>query len=339
VRGVPPEATYTFKHALIQDSAYQSLLRTTRQQYHQRIAQKVEAHFPETVETQPELLAHHYTEASLLTQAIGHWHRAGERAIGRSAYVEAISHLTRGLDVLEALPETPERIEREYALQMALGVSLMNTRGYAAPEVEPAFRRARQLARQMADTPKLVSVLYGLWLFHVTRADYRAALELGNEAFGLAQGVQDPALLVVAHGMLVVAFLYSGDIMEALDHCERGAALYDRQQHPFFVSSCGKDLGVAVALWFLGYPDQARSRMHEAIILAQELSHPFSLAFSLLLAASHHLYRREVQSTRERARATITIINRRIIILTFVMRGSMLLLCTRKTPADWITGR
>jgi predicted ATPase/class 3 adenylate cyclase len=312
-RGVPPEATYTFKHALIQDAAYQSLLRRTRQQYHQRIAQVIEAQFPETVGTQPELLAHHYTEASLLTQAIGHWHRAGERAIGRSAYVEAISHFTRGLDLLQALPETPERIEREYALQMALGVSLMNTRGYAAPEVEPVFRRARQLAQQTADTPMLVSVLYGLWIFHVTRADYRAALELGNEAFGLAQRVQDPALLVVAHGMLDVAFLYSGDIVEALDHCERGAALYDRQQHRFFVSSCGKDLGVehrvhaAVALWFLGYPDRGRARMREAIMLAQELCHPFSLVFCQLVSASQHFYRREVQSTLERARASITI--------------------------------
>ena len=133
-RGVPPQATYVFKHALIQDAAYESLLKSTRQQYHQRIAQVLEAQFPETAEAQPELLAHHYTEAGLTEQAVHYWHQAGQRAIERSAHVEAISHLRQGLALLQTLPETPQRLQREVDMHIALGASLIATKGYAAPE-------------------------------------------------------------------------------------------------------------------------------------------------------------------------------------------------------------
>ena len=154
-RGLPPQATYLFKHALIQEAAYQSLLRSTRQQYHQRIAQVVEARFPELCETQPELLAHHYTEAGLLAQAIPYWQRAGQRALERSANLEAIEHLTRGLEVLKTLPDTPERAQQELDLQTALGPALMAPRGLAAPEVEYAYARARELCQQVGETPQL----------------------------------------------------------------------------------------------------------------------------------------------------------------------------------------
>ena len=135
-RGVPPQATYVFKHALIQEAAYQSLLRSTRQQYHQRIAQTLEAQFPETCETQPELLAQHYTEAGLPAQALGYWQRAGQRALQRSAYVVAVSHVTKGLDVLTSLPDTSARPQHELDLQITLGPALMALKGYNAPDVE-----------------------------------------------------------------------------------------------------------------------------------------------------------------------------------------------------------
>src|SRR5262249_39550440 len=135
-RGLPPQATYLFKHALIQDTAYQSLLRSTRQQYHQRISQALEAQFPQTVTAQPEILAHHYTEAGLNEPAVSYWQRAGERAMQRSAHAEAISHLTKGLEVLQALPDTPERTQQELLLQTTLGPALMAVKGYAALEVE-----------------------------------------------------------------------------------------------------------------------------------------------------------------------------------------------------------
>src|SRR5262249_20674173 len=148
-QGVPPQATYRFKHALIQDAAYQSLLKSTRQQSHQRIAQVLEAQFPETVETQPELLAHHYTEAGLAEHAIPYWQRAGQHASERSAPLEAISHLRQGLELLQTLPETSERTQREVALLIALGASLLATKGAAAPEVEQTYSHARYLCQYL----------------------------------------------------------------------------------------------------------------------------------------------------------------------------------------------
>src|SRR5262249_41008475 len=138
-RGLPPQAIYTFKHALIQDAAYESLLKSTRQHYHQRIAQALETQFPETTEGQPELLAHHYTEAGLNEKAVHYWHQAGQRASERSAYVEAISHLNEGLELLQTLPETPDRIQREVDMHMTLGASLLATKGYAAPELGKTY--------------------------------------------------------------------------------------------------------------------------------------------------------------------------------------------------------
>ena len=141
-RGLPPEAAYTFKHALIQDAAYESLLRSRRQQYHQEVVRVLEERFPETVETQPELLAHHFTEAGLTEQAVPYWQRAGDRAVARSAHIEGIGHFEKGLDVLNTLPDTPERASDEIMLQRALGASLFATKGYAAPEVEPPLSMA-----------------------------------------------------------------------------------------------------------------------------------------------------------------------------------------------------
>jgi predicted ATPase len=228
-RGVPPQAMYTFKHALIQDAAYQSLLRSTRQQYHQRIAQVLVSQFPETTETQPELLAQHYTEAGLNTQAIPYWQRAGQRAIARSAYVEAMAHLTTGLDVLRTLPETPERTQQELIVQITLGLALNATRTWAAPEVECAYARARALCQQIGETPQLFSVLYGLWLYYEVRADLRTALELGEQCLKLAQSVHDPARILVAHFALGITLFWRGQLVLARDHLEQGIALYDRQ--------------------------------------------------------------------------------------------------------------
>src|SRR5262249_21484381 len=154
-----PQAMYTFKHALIQDAAYQSLLKSTRQQYHQRIAQVLESQFPETAEAQPELLAHHYTEAGLIEQAVDYWQKARQSAVQRSAHVEAISHLTKGLELLKTLPETPERSQQELLLHIALGASLIATKGYAAPEVEQTYIRARQLCEHLDDPHQLFPVL------------------------------------------------------------------------------------------------------------------------------------------------------------------------------------
>jgi class 3 adenylate cyclase/predicted ATPase len=310
-RGVPPQARYTFKHALIQDAAYQSLLKSKRQQLHQQIAQVLEERFPETKETQPELLAHHYTEAGLIEQAIPYWQKAGQRATERSAYAEATGHFTKGLELLKTLPDTSERAQQELTLQIALGVPLMATKGYAAPEVEKAYSRARELCQQVGEASQLFPALYGLWTFHNVRTELQTARELGEQLLSLAQAAQDPTLLLEAHRALGSNLLMGGEFVPALEHLEQGITLYDPQQHNPHASHTSVDLGVAcrsraaLALWVLGYPDQARKRIHEALTRARELSHPFTLAFVLTWAAWLHQFRREERLIRELAEAVI----------------------------------
>jgi len=156
-RGLPPQAIYVFKHALIQDAAYQSLLKSTRQHYHQRIVYVLEEQFPETTAGQPELLAHHYTEAGLNAQSVGYWYKAGQRASERSAFVEAIAHHTTGLAVLAALPNPSEHALEELDIQITLGAVSMLLKGHATPEVEGAYSRARVLCQQLGDSPRLLS--------------------------------------------------------------------------------------------------------------------------------------------------------------------------------------
>jgi predicted ATPase len=170
-RGVPPQSTYVFKHALIQDAAYESLLKSTRQQYHQSIAQVLEAQFSETAEAQPELLAHHFTEAGVTEKAVGYWHKAGQRAASeRSAHVEAIAHLRQGLALLQTLPKTPDRVQREVDLLIALGASLLATKGYGTPEVEQTYLRAHHLCQHLAEPQQLFPALRGLWVHYAIRA-------------------------------------------------------------------------------------------------------------------------------------------------------------------------
>jgi predicted ATPase len=312
-QGLPPQATYTFKHALIQDTAYASLLKSTRQQYHHRIAQVLEAQFPKTVTTQPELLAHHYTEAGLSAQAVPYWQRAGQHAIERSAYLEAIAHLTTGLEVLTILPDTPERAKHELDFQLALGPALMIIKGWAAPEVARVYNQARTLCQHVGDTPQLFPVLWGLWLFYIGRGEVQAARELGEQLLTLAQRVHDPALLVEACHALGPTLFWLGELSAARAYLGQGITLYDAQQHRSSLLYGGHDPGCccrlygALTLWVLGYPDQARQQSQEGLRLARELAHPFTLANTLHFAALFHQCRREGQSTREHAEASMTV--------------------------------
>jgi class 3 adenylate cyclase/predicted ATPase len=312
-QGLPPEATYRFKHALIQETAYQSLLRSTRQQHHQRIAQVLEAQFPERCETQPELLAHHYTEAGLVEQAIGYWQRAGQQASDRSAHLEAVSHFTTGIELLKTLPDTPARTQQAVTLHLAIGAALQITKGQAAPEVEHAYTRAHELCQQVGETPALVPVLFGLWRFYLVRAQLHTARELGDTLLSLAQQAHDPALAVVAHYALGVTWFYLGALPAARQHLEDGIARYTLDQRRAPVFRMGNDLGVgcrqfaALTLWLLGYPAQALARLHEALTLAHELSHPYSLAFARCWAALVSQWRRDVPAVHEQAEAAITL--------------------------------
>ena len=286
-QGLPPQATYLFKHALIQDAAYQSLLRSTRQQHHQRIAQVLEARFPDICETQPELLAQHYTEAGLMAQAIPYWQQAGQRAIERSANLEAIGHLTKGLEVLTALPDTPDRTRQELDLQTALGPALRNIKGWSSPEAAQAYTRARELCQQVGETPQLFPVLFGLWTSSVVRPEFQTARALGEQLLHLGQHAVDPTLLTQAHWVLGFTLFFMGAFAPARVHLEHVMALYDPQHHRSHTLLYGQDPGAtalyyaALALWYLGYPDQALQRGQQAVTLAQELSHPITLAFAL----------------------------------------------------------
>jgi predicted ATPase len=312
-RGVPPQATYTFKHALIQDAAYASLLKSTRQHYHQQIAQVLEEQFSETAETQPELLAHHYTEASLNEQAVSYWHKAGQRASERSAHVEAIAHLRRGLALLQPLPETPERIRREVDMLIALGASLNATKSIAAPEVEQTYLRAQHLCQHLEEPQRLFPALRGLENHYNIRAELQTAHTLGEQLLTLAQQVQDSGMLLAAHRGLGTTLFWLGAITSAQTHFAQGIALYDPKQHRTSAFLYGEDAGVvchclaAWTLWCLGYPHQGLTRSHEVVTLAQQIAYPFSLAFALGLSAVFHSFRREVRLTQERAEAVINL--------------------------------
>jgi TOMM system kinase/cyclase fusion protein len=312
-QGLPPQATYLFKHALIQEAAYQSLLRSTRQQHHQHIAQVLETRFPELCETQPELLAHHATEAGLHEQAIGYWQKAGQRAIERSANLEAIGHLTTGLEVLKTLPDTPERTQHELMLHTALGVPLRATKGIGAPEVGQVYARARELCQQVEETPQLFPVLFGLWEFYELQGELQTGRELGEQILSLAQRVREAELLLVAHSVMGDTLIWLGEFAGARAHLEQGMALYHPQQHRSHAFLYNYDSGVhclsfvPLPLWYLGYPDHALRRIHEALTLAQELSHPFSLVVALVFAAWLHQLRREGQAVQEWAAATIAL--------------------------------
>jgi predicted ATPase len=308
-----PAPTYTFKHALTREAAYQSLLASTRRQIHQRIAQVLEAQFAGLIEAQPELLEHHYTEAGLTAQAIPYWQRAGEHASDRSAYLEAISHFTAGIELLKTLPETPAHTQQALTLYIALGAALQITKGQGAPEVEQAYTQAYALCQQVGETPELVPVLLGLWRFYVARPQLHTARELGETLLRLVQGAHDPALSVIAHYALGTTWFCLGALPAARQHLEEGITRYTPDQRRAPVFRMGHDSGVAcrtwaaMTLWLLGYPEQALVRLHEALTLAHALSHPFSLAFARVCAALVYQWRRDAPAMHEQAEAAVAL--------------------------------
>jgi class 3 adenylate cyclase/predicted ATPase len=308
-----PDLEYTFKHALTHEVAYKSLIRLNRQNYHERIARTLEQRFPDLVETQPQLLAHHYTEANLGAQAIPYWQRGGEKASERAAHAEAISYFRKGLELLQRVPDTAECLQRKLSLYTLLGRTLKDVRGYGDPEVEQAYTRARELCRVIGEAPQLFSTLLGLSIYFVVRAELQTARELGQQLLDMAQRIQDSVLLVEAHYALGVTCFWMGEFDPARNHLEQGIEQYDPHRHHSHIMLFGQDEGVvclcraALALWYLGYPDQALTRGTEALTLAQQLSHPASLAYVLYWLAFLYHQRRDLQKTQEWTDASITL--------------------------------
>ena len=311
-RGVPPEASYTFKHALIQEAAYQSLLKSTRQEFHRRAAQPLEERFGEVATSQPELVARHYTEAGLAEQAIPYWRRAGDHAVRRSANAEAIAHFERALALLPTLPDTPERTRLELPLVAALG-SVLFIRGSAAPETEHVYRRARELCAALGDAPEVFEVLWGQWGAFQLQGEVRRSLEIGQQLLALAQHSGDPERRLQAHHALWASRCFHGEVGAALDDIAEGRALYQPDRSRPMVYVGGHDAGVCgvkfecLIRWVLGFPELALERGRQALELARRLNHPQTSALAHLWVAFAHRLHGDLDEARALAQASRTL--------------------------------
>jgi len=286
-RGRGQRSRYIFKHALIQDAAYQSLLNRTRQQYHHQVAELLESRFPELAQTQPELVAHHYTEAGAWEQAAAYWQQATTQALSRSANEEAISYLDRGIEGVVALPEAPTRDEQELELQIQLAVTLVPAKGWSAPQTVAAFARARELCHLTGNRSHLITVNWGEYTGHLLRGELDVALQKAREMLRGAERDDDITARLMAHRSIGVTSVHRGDFDSAREHFEGALALYDPVQHRPLAFRYGYDIRAALltylthALLELGYPAQSLLRIQEALENARAMDHGPTLAFTL----------------------------------------------------------
>jgi serine/threonine protein kinase/predicted ATPase len=307
-KGRPPRCTYVFKHALLEDALYNALVKNKRQQFHRRIADVLEAQFPEIAETRPELLAHHFTEAGLTQKGVEYWLKAGLRSQERSANIEAIGHLRKGLELIASLPESPERDSQELQFLTALGSAFIAARGYAAPEVGPILQRALELCRSISDERQLFGIMLGTWEWRLVRGDLRMGAELATEGRKLAERLKDPGMLMESLFMRAATMFYRAEFAGARARHEKAMRYDDRGRTQFWTAYTGHDAGVthrcylALNLWHLGCPDQAFNVAHEARELALTIGHAFSLAHAVDFTSFLYFYCRlgaEVQAAAE----------------------------------------
>jgi len=295
-KGRPPESTYFFKHALLEDALYNALIKAKRQQFHCRIAEVLEEKFPQTVETRPELLAHHFTEAGLPEKAIGYWLNAGLRSQERSANIEAIGHLTKGLELVGALPEGPRRDAKELQFLTTLGPVYIAARGYAAPEIGPALERARELCRLIGEEQLMFGVMLGAWEWRIVRGDLSICTELASEGLDVAERLNDPGVTMEALFMPGVTLSYRGQFEESRLYHEKALQYDDRERTKFWTTYSGHDGGVTnrcylfLDLWHLGFPDQARKLEGETRELALTIGHAFSRCHAVDFSAFFYNY-------------------------------------------------
>jgi class 3 adenylate cyclase len=308
-----PESEYNFKHALTQEVAYGTVLQERRKALHERTAQATEKLYRPTLDEHYSALAHHYSRSSNTEKAIEYLHLAGQQAVQRSAYVEAIQHLMTALELLNMLPDTRARAQQELILHVTLGVPLRAIRSISSPEVKATYTRARELCQQLGETRQLFPVLLGLWAFHHVRGELLMARELGEQLLGLAQREQDSALLVEAYCALSFTLYHLGELGAAQAHLVQGLTLYDSQRHPQVFRYGALAPGVfglsytALVMWHLGYPDQSLQKSEAACTLAQELSNPLIVAAARVYTALLHQLRRGRPLTHEWAEAAITL--------------------------------
>ena len=299
---MPPASEYLFKHALVQDTAYSTLLRGPRQALHRRIAIALEAQFASLVEARPALAAHHYGAAAMADKAVPYWLLAGKLSVAKSAVEEAIAQLRRGLGLLQSLPETLERSRLELDLHIPLMAALIGARGYAHAEVFAALDRARQLVAATAatGTPLHFPILYGFVVANVVRGNFKAALEHAQRFLSLAEMQPASAPRLIGHRLLGSVLLWTGDFRQARPHLERAASLYRAEEHREFAFRYGQDIGasalcfLSMSLWHDGDPDQAARTADRALLHAREFGHAHTLAYTLLHVAMPAVLSRDV---------------------------------------------
>ena len=301
--GEIPNATYHFKHALVQEAAYSTLPKKPRRLLHARIAKALESRFPERGTAEPELLAYHYEEAALAGPAVEYWFRAARRDAERSANIEALHHFDRALDVLKDLPQGPERNAMELELLIARGAPLLSVKGYASDDMEHNYSRAKDLSQGLADCVHEFRANWGLWVFHLVRGQLATAQGLAEHLLALAAREQSSDLLIEAHRSLGTTYLPLGRFNEAKAHLLTTTSLYDPTQHRTHAFLYGQDPGIAArlhlarTLWFLGEVEQVEPLALEAIGRARELEHPFNRVYTLCLLSWLYSTIRNAQRT------------------------------------------
>jgi class 3 adenylate cyclase/tetratricopeptide (TPR) repeat protein len=314
-RGAPPDAEYTFKHALVQDAAYSTLLRSRRQQLHGRIATTLESQFAEIVTAQPQLMAQHCAQAGLNEKAVGYWLKAGQQAVARSAITEAVAQLQKGLDLLASRPDGDWRRQQELELRLALARALIAAKGYAAPVVGETFARARVLAEQLDRSDYLVRLLWGRGAFHLVRSELRLALSLAEQMERFGETQNDVALRLLGHYQhgsircFLGEFVAARALFEQFDRLDDPAhrAVYAAltAEHPYAVTPGT----LALTLTPLGYIDQGRSRIDEALTLARRLGHVYSLVFVLSWAVKIDLATGSAHEAQRHAEEMVALSN------------------------------
>jgi class 3 adenylate cyclase/predicted ATPase len=292
--GTPPYATYLFKHALVQDAAYGTLLREPKRALHARIADAIEERFPEVAESHPETLARHCIEAGQIKKAASLWGKAGQRSLGNAAFPEAERQLARALAQIASLPGTPVVRREQIKLQVGVSYALMQTKGYGAPETKAAFElaqvlieRAEALGEPAEDPLALFSILYGVWVWNFAAFNSRATLDLAMQFLALAREQDATLPMAIGHRMTASSLLVAGEIAKAREHFDSASALYSSDKHRPLVARIGHDLGVmtqchrGVDLWLLGYPDSARADIDHALSQAREFQHAATLMYAL----------------------------------------------------------
>ena len=308
-----PEVEYIFKHALTQDVAYGSVLQQQRRVLHARTAGAIEDLYQSSLDEHYAELAHHYTRSGNTEKAVQYLQLAGQQAVQRSANNEAVSHLTAALELLQTLPDTSERSQQELVLQTSLGPAFIATKGYGSAEVEHAYFRARELCRQVGETPQLYPALLGVWVSHLMQAKLQTARELGEQLLRLAQQTHDSSLLVGGYWAVGETLLMLGELTACRDHLERGIALYGPEARRDQAYLYGEDHGmtclsfVAMGLWLLGYPDRALVRSREAVTVALARPHLNTQAFAWTISLWVYEFCRDPKTVQERAQTLLSL--------------------------------